>query len=272
MVTAVQPRASNAADTSTQTAYLIIDTESVPDGRLLRLVKYPELSLSDDEAIDKAQQEARENSYTGSDFLPVTFQLPVSVCVARVGRDFSLERITCLDAPHYRPKEIVCQFWAGLEKHHAKLVTFNGRGFDMPLLELAGYRYACPALSYFQKSRNRYSGAIDLLEWFTNFGAYRMNGGLNLLAKMLGLPGKMNVTGDQVLKLYRERRLQEINDYCMCDTLDTYFVFLRTRVMMGELSFEREVELVAAAREYLRERAVEIPALGQYLENWAAAG
>lgn len=271
MVTAFQPRLANGADTSTQTAFLVIDTESIPDGRLLRLTKYPDENLTDDDAIERAQAEARENSNTGSDFLPVTYQIPVSVCVARVGRDFGLERITCLDAPRYRPREIVCQFWSGLEKLNAKLVTFNGRGFDMPLLELAGYRYGCPALNYFQRSRNRYSGSIDLLDWFSNYGAYRMVGGLNLLAKMLGLPGKMDASGDQVYRMYREGRYQDINDYCMCDTLDTYFIFLRTRVMVGELTPVQEADLIARARDYLTGRVGELPALKQYLENWNAA-
>jgi predicted PolB exonuclease-like 3'-5' exonuclease len=250
----------------------IIDTESIPDGRLLRLVKYAEHDLTDEQAVERARQEARENSHAGSDFLPVTFQVPVSVCVARVARDFSLEKITCLDAPRYRPREIVKQFWSGMEKLNAKLVTFNGRGFDMPLLELAGYRYGCAALSYFQKSRNRYSGSIDLMDWFTNYGAYRMAGGLNLLAKLLGLPGKMEVAGDQVYELYRQGRYQDINDYCMCDTLDTYFIFLRTRVMVGEMTQEREAELIGRARDYLTGRVGELPALKQYLESWAAGG
>lgn len=267
MVTvAFEPRLG--ADKSTHTAYLIVDTESIPDGRLLRLVKYPEHNFTEEEAILRAQDEARENSYTNSDFLPVSYQIPVAVCVARVARDFSLEKITCLDAPRFRPKDIVQQFWTGLEHYDAKLVTFNGRGFDLPLLELAACRYGCTAIKYFQRSRNRYNGSIDLMDWFTNYGAFRLTGGLNLLAKILGLPGKMNVAGDQVYAMYRDGRYQDINDYCMFDTLDTYFIFLRTRVLVGDLNLEQETELIARARDFLRERSVETPALGVYLENW----
>ena len=269
VATAFQPRLST--DTQSKTAFLIVDTESIPDGRLLRLVKYPEQNLTDEEAILKAQDEARENSFSGSDFLPVTFQIPVAVCVARIARDFSLEKIVCLDSPRFRSKEMVQQFWAGLERHDAKLVTFNGRCFDMPLLEMAACRYGCTAMKYFQRSRNRYNGGgIDLMEWFTNFGAYRLNGGLNLLAKLLGLPGKMNVAGDQVYTMYREGRYQEINDYCMTDTLDTYFVFLRTRVVAGEITSDQEADLIAHARDFLRERAPQSAAIGLYLESWTS--
>ena len=67
-----------------RTAFLVVDTESVPDGRLLAAVKYPGENLSPEQAIEKARDEARETNWGGSDFLPVTFQIPVGVCVLRV--------------------------------------------------------------------------------------------------------------------------------------------------------------------------------------------
>ena len=93
-------------------------------------------------------------------------------------------------------------------------------------------------------------------------------GGLNLVANLLGKPGKMEMAGDQVYRLHCEGRLQEINDYCLFDTLDTYFVFLRTRVLTGDLALEQEEDLVRAARNYLQSKAGEFPALVQYLQNW----
>ena len=84
----------------------------------------------------------------------------------------------------------------------------------------------------------------------TNYGAYRMDGGLNLLAKRGNRPvavGKMDVAGDQVYAMYQQGRCQEINDYCMFDTLDTYFIFLRTRVLLGEMSAEQEEQSGAAS-------------------------
>src|SRR5262249_37869524 len=153
------------------------------------------------------------------------------------------------------------QFWGGIAtykekyKERIKLVTFNGRGFDLPLLELAAFRYGCQARDYFQSSRNRpctacatcaqaahvaRGGHLDLFDWLTNLGTVRLSGGLDLLSKLLGKPGKMTVSGEQVYQLHVEGRLQEINDYCLFDTLDTYFVFLRTRVLTGELTLEQE--------------------------------
>lgn len=258
-------------------AYLLLDTESVPDGRLLGKVKYRDENLTPEQAVSRAQTEAREQSRTGSDFIPVAFQVPVAVCVIRVGADYGLQRITPLGAPQFRPGDIVQQFWAGvahyLKSHpRMKLVTFNGRAFDLPLLELAAFRYrvACgPA--YFDRSRNRYnSNHLDLLDWLTNVGACRMAGGLNLLSKILGNPGKMDVSGDQVYEMHQAGKIDEINDYCMFDTLDTYFVFLRTRVMMGELSGKEEEAAVERARAWLAGHTNELPGLRKYLDNWGA--
>jgi 3'-5' exonuclease len=68
--------------------------------------------------------------------------------------------------------------------------------------------------------------------------------------------------------LHREGRAREINDYCMFDTLDTYFVFLRTRVLTGELTLDHEKLLVARARAWLESKAGEMAAVKQYLDNW----
>jgi len=256
-------------------AFLVIDTESVPDGKLLSMVKYPGEGLSPEEAVHRAQKEASERSPTGSDFLPVTFHYPVAACVLRAGADYSLQALTCLDAPQYRPRKIVEAFWSGVATYQAKyrgkikLITFNGRGFDLPLLELAAFRYGLSSKDHFNYSRRRYDGwHIDLMDWLTNFGAFRMVGGLNLLSKLLGKPGKMAVQGDQVYALHQAGKFQEINDYCMFDTLDSYFVFLRTRVLSGDLTLEQEQEAVRRAKEWLKTKTSEFPALTQYLENW----
>src|SRR5262249_57375289 len=142
--------------------------------------------------------EAREASHGGSDFVPVAFQYPVAVSVVRVGADFSLQALACLDAPDYRPREIVRKFWLGVGRYRAKLVTFNGRGFDLPLLELAAFRWGFSVRDHFYNSRNRYNGNhIDLLDWLSNYGACRMAGGLNLLPKLLAKPGHIYVSAHQ---------------------------------------------------------------------------
>jgi predicted PolB exonuclease-like 3'-5' exonuclease len=264
------PAGGTGPGTAPATAFLVLDTESVPDGRLIAKVRYPGEDLAPEEATRRAQAEAREISPTGSDFLPVTYQFPVAVCVIRVGFDLKLQAITCLDAPNFRPRDIVKKFWQGVGSYgKSKLVSFNGRGFDLPLLELAAFRYGCSCREHFYNSRNRYGGNhIDLMDWLGNYGACRMSGGLDLLSKILGKPENMGVTGEQVYELYRAGKVQEINDYCLFDTLDTYFVFLRTRVLTGDLTVEEEGAVVRQAKDWLNLKAGELPGLRQYLDNW----
>ena len=255
------------------TAYLILDTESVPDGKLLAKVKYPQQEISPEAAVNQAQAEARAMSHSGSDFLPVTFQYPVAACVLRVGADFQLQALKCLDAPHYRPRKIAEDFWKGINSYRTRpgepvqLVTFNGRGFDLPLLELAAFRYGISGQGHFSQ-RFRPDWHIDVMDWLTNRGSFRLTGGLNLLSKLLGKPGKTDVQGDMVYQLYLAGKLQEINDYCMADTLDTYFIFLRTRVLTGELDLEAEHRAVLKAKEWLTQKVAELPAVQHYLDNW----
>jgi len=258
-----------SAPETARTAFLIVDTETIPDGRLVAAVKYPGEDLSPEEAIERAKQEARDKpSSRNPDFLPVTFQIPVAVSVLRVGSDFTLQALACLDAPQFRTPEIVKKFWFGLSCYKAKLVTFNGRKFDMPMLELAALRYGIPARDYFQMSRNRFNGHVDLCDWLGNYGACYMDGGLNLLAKLLGLPGKCEMKGEDVYPRYLEGKLQEINDYCLCDTLDTYFIFLRTRILTGDISPDQEQELRMKARALLEAKREEFGVLEKYLEAW----
>ena len=242
--------------------YLLFDVESVADGELISEVRYPNQNLSAAEAIEKYRQERLE--LTGSDFIPYTHQIPVSVVVAKVSAEGHLVDIVALDHPHYRPHVITKHFWLGWEKYERPtLVTFNGRTFDVPLLELAAFRYGISIPSWFggqrnyEQPRNRYNvnAHFDLQDLLTNFGATRFNGGLNLAAMALGKPGKMDVQGDMVQDLYNDGRIHDINEYCRCDVLDTYFVFLRCKVVTGVITLEEEQERVAEAKEWLEDRA-----------------
>ncbi len=254
--------------------YLVFDVESVPDSRLIKKVKYPEEDLDENSAVRKFQSEILEGSNGVTDFIPVTFQYPVAVCIAKVAEDFSLNDIVSLDKPQFRTSEMVRLFWHGVENlyNHASLVTFNGRGFDIPLLELMAFRYGYTAKRHFKDKwagRNRYSTKhIDLQDWLSNYNAIRMNGGLNLLAKVLGKPGKMSTKGDEVYDMFLAGAIQEINNYCIHDVLDTYFLFLRTRVMLGEITLEKEQGIVEKTKFFIYNNIERIPAFKEYFENW----
>jgi len=254
--------------------YLVFDIESIPDAKLIRKVKYPDMGLEDSDAIVRFQEEILTNSNGSSYFIPVTFQLPVSICIALVRHDYSIADIISLDEPEFRTAEMTRMFWELVEKKYkdASLVTFNGRGFDVPLMELMAFRYGYTASRHFKdKFAGRYrfgTKHIDVHDWLSNYNAVRMQGGLNLLAKVLGKPGKMGTSGDDVYDLYRESNFERINQYCIHDVLDTYFVFLRTRVLSGDVSYEQEKSIMNGTKVWMEEKIEHIPAFVEYLDNW----
>ena len=256
--------------------YLVFDIETVADGALVSKLRYPQESLEPKEAVARYRAELMEKY--NSDFIPYTYQWPISVAIAKVSADYRLKDLVVLDEPEFRPHVITDLFWRGWEAYgRPTLVTFNGRTFDLPVMELAAFRYglSVPAwfntkLRSFEQPRNRFNLAahLDLQELVTNFGSTRFTGGLNLIANLLGKPGKMDVQGHMVQDLYDEGRLTEINDYCRCDALDTYFVFLRTRVLLGDLTLDEEQGVIAETKEWLTKESDQCEAYRLYLERW----
>src|SRR6187549_3523187 len=190
--------------------YLVFDIESVADGALVSKLRYPADSLSPADAVRRYRDELLAKYET--DFIPYTFQIPVSVVVAKVAADFRLIDVVALDEPQFRPHIITQHFWKGWEAYkRPTLVSFNGRTFDVPLLELAAFRFGLSIPAWFalqaksfDQPRNRFNleAHIDLQELLTNFGTSRFNGGLNLASNVLGKPGKMDVQGSMVQDLF----------------------------------------------------------------------
>ena len=265
-------------DPQAKPAYLIFDTEAIADGDLIAKIRYPKLKLDANAAIAKYRQELVDERGEGKDFIPHTFMLPISVAIGKVDAQFRLMDLTVLDSPSFRPHILVKKFWQGWS-HYGRptFVTFNGRGYDLPLMELAAFRYGYSLPTWFnygeksfEQARNRYNmeSHLDLYDLISNFGAVRMVGGLNLLANLIGKPGKSGVDGSQVQDMYLAGKVQEINDYCRCDVLDTYFVFLRSQVLLGKLKLDDEQQLVTETHGWLQKQAETLPIYQHYLNNW----
>ena len=261
---------------SSDTACFVFDIESVADGELVAKLRYPGEELAPAEAIAKYRAELLAEN--GKDFIPYTFQLPISLVIAKVAHDYRLIDLVALDEKESRPHEIARLFWDGwLKYRRPRLVSFNGRGFDMPLLELCAFRYGIAIPEWyaedkksFDQPRNRYNtwAHFDLHEWLTNNGASRFNGGLSLAANLIGKPGKMDVAGHMVQDLCDAGKTAEIHDYCRGDVLDTYFVFLRSRVVAGEIDVREEQAIIADAREWIGQQAETCAGLKRYLAAW----
>ena len=135
-----------------------------------------------------------------------------------------------------------------LERFHAvvtrlgqcTIVSWNGRGYDLPVLMLRSLRYGMRAPWYYggYKTRYRYSeeGHCDLMDAMGDYGAIRSLG-LDGMARLIGLPGKPKgadeVTGKNVAQAYAAGRIAEITRYCIADAVQTAFLFLRWRLLQG---------------------------------------
>ncbi len=128
--------------------YLVFDVESVADGALISQVRYPQEGLNPSQAVQRYRTELLEQK--GTDFIPYTYQIPVSVAVAKVAANYQLDDLVVLDEPHFRPHVITENFWRGWEGYgQPTFVTFNGRTFDLPLMELAAFRYGINLKNWF---------------------------------------------------------------------------------------------------------------------------
>jgi 3'-5' exonuclease len=148
-----------------------------------------------------------------------------------------------LCAQDYSEEGIVCEFWRRVEIFPGTLVSFNGRAFDLPVLEMQALRYGCQAPRYFNEKyghRYRYSEErhYDLFDFLSNVGVHRIRGGFNLLARLIGLPGKTWVDGSMIQGLWEAGQLRLIHAYCRQDVIQTYGLFLRIELMRGRVSPE----------------------------------
>jgi predicted PolB exonuclease-like 3'-5' exonuclease len=121
------------------------------------------------------------------------------------------------------------------------LVTYNGRSFDLPVIVMRSLCHAISLPWYYRDRdiRYRYSaeGHLDLCDWLADHGATRA-GKLDAIARLIGLPGKIGVDGSQVEGLYHAGQIESIQKYCLADVAQTALLFLRFRLLQGQLTPE----------------------------------
>src|SRR5208282_541653 len=218
--------------------FTVFDIETRIDKRLLNQVFFSDESLSDDEACERFREQLTRGG--GRGFFPTSLHVPISIAVGNVTDDYVLHSVESLAEGDYSEPNLVRDFWARTERFSGCLVSFNGRRFDLPVLELQALRYGISAPAYFAESgsaRYRYSDIrhLDLMDFITNYGAFQVRGGMNLLLKMIGMPGKIGMDGSQVQEAFESGRLGEIHRYCRSDVIQTYFLFIRVELMRGRI-------------------------------------
>lgn len=219
--------------------FAVFDIETRIDKHLVNQVFAAEEGLTDEQAYERYRDETQRRR--GSDFLPVTLHVPISIAIGNVADDHALRSVESLVLTNYSEEALVREFWSRYERFTGTMVSFNGRRFDLPVLELAALRYGISAPVHFgvnSTARYRYSEErhFDLLDYLTNHGAVALPGGINLLLRMIGMPGKRSMGGSKVQEYYESGRLEEIHRYCRADVVQTYFLFLRVELMRGKIS------------------------------------
>jgi predicted PolB exonuclease-like 3'-5' exonuclease len=236
--------------------FLIFDTETRIDKRLLNQAYFASEGLDDEAAYQRYRQQMLEDE--ASDFAPLPLHMPISVAIGEADDTHILRSITSLGVPEYSEEGLVREFWSRVERLDGCLVTFNGRRFDWPVLELAALRYGIAASGHFDERGATHSRAnpqrhLDLLDFLSNHGTARLRGGIDLLLKLIGMPGKTGMDGSMVQDYYDAGRLEEIHRYCRADVIQTYFLFLRVELMRGRLDGKAYQEACAASEPFLAE-------------------
>jgi 3'-5' exonuclease len=230
--------------------FAVFDLETRIDKALVRAVLHRQSGLDDEQAYEQTRADLVARRGPGGDFFPLAFHIPVSVVVGEVDDARVLRAVRVLGASGYSEAGIVAEFWQYVEQRGVTLVSFNGRGFDLPVLELAALRQGLCLPRYFASGAR--DGAdeahYDLYDFVTNGGTTGLRGGFDLLARLTGLPGKGEIDGGSVQALWEAGRLADIHAYCRRDVIQTYFVFLRIELLRGRV----RPPLYAAALEATR--------------------
>jgi hypothetical protein len=235
---------------------LVFDIETVPDVAGIRKLHDVDSAVSDGDVAAMAFQLRRQS--VGHDFLPLHLHRVVTISCALSDQD--LFRVWSLGAAGEGEREIIQRFFDGIEKYTPQLVSWNGAGFDLPVLHYRGLIHGVRAPrywdtgdedrefrynNYISRYHMRHCDVMDLLSLYQG----RAVAPLDEIAQLLDLPGKLGMSGSQVWGAYQEGRLADIRNYCETDVVNTYLVFLRFQAMRGALTaeeFDARCELVRA--------------------------
>lgn len=255
------------------TPVLVFDLETIPDVSGLRTLLGSDAALSDAEVAAQAFSARREK--TGSDFLQHHLHRVAAIsCVFRDDEGFRVRSLGSLDDAE--PK-LIQDFYRIVERYTPQLVSWNGGGFDLPVLNYRALIHGINAArfwemgdedrdfkwnNYLSRYHTRHLDLMDHLAMYTG----RANAPLDDLAKLCGFPGKMGVDGSQVWSLYQEGRLQEIRDYCETDVVNTYLVYCRYQLLRGRLTRDAYDTEIALVRTSLQN--IDAPHWRDYLSMW----
>jgi hypothetical protein len=185
-------------------------------------------------------------------FPPLYACQPITIAFLWLDRDLHCRQMGCVSAEKYGSERALLAGWADfLGRERPSIVTWGGRGFDVPVINLRSFRNGVSQRWLDKDYRYRYNEErhIDLCELLTDYGAVpKLGFKLGTFAKLCGLPGKDDMNGSHVEALYKDGKLAEIEAYCTLDAVKTAFALLRFFLVRGRVSLD---EYRAAARGLL---------------------
>jgi predicted PolB exonuclease-like 3'-5' exonuclease len=240
---------------------LVFDIETVPDVGGLRRLHGIEASVSD-ASVAKDAFDARE-AKTGRAFLP--HHLQRIVAISCVFRDDEGLRVRSLGAASDAESRLIADFYKTIEKYTPQLVSWNGSGFDLPVLHYRALLHGICAPRYWDTGEDdrefrfnnylaRYHARhLDLMDVLAGYQG-RSAAPLDELAKLCGFPGKLGMDGSQVWEVYQQGGIEEIRAYCETDVMNTWLLFCRFQLIRGIFSKAEYEDEIALARGMLGER------------------
>jgi hypothetical protein len=253
-------------------AVFVFDIETIPDVELGRRV-FGLHDLSDKQVGYVMQAKRREES--GSEFLSFEQQRVVAISVAMQTRDSF--RVWSLGEPDAPESELVQRFFDGIEKFTPDLVSWNGSGFDLPVLHYRALRHGIVSPRYWEAGDGdqafRYNNYLsrfharhlDLMDVLSSYQA-RARVSLQGASVLLGLPGKLGMSGDKVWDAYLDGQIGAIRNYCETDVVNTYLIYLRFELIRGRLLPDEYRTEVARVRDTLAQQAK--PHFQEFLAAW----
>ena len=239
---------------------LVFDIETIPDTKTGRIL-YQLENKSEKEVAEIMVKKRQEKTASASTFLPHHLQRVVAISAVLHTRDYF--RIGSFGNLESNEADLIEAFFKCLDKYQPILVSWNGSGFDLPVLHYRALLHSVSSPSYWNIGDNgdasfrwnnylsryhyRHSDLMDILAGYQG----RSNAPLTEIALMLGLPGKLGMDGSQVWDYFLQGKLEAIRNYCETDVLNTYLIYLRFELMRGKLTLEAYRQACNETRKYI---------------------
>jgi len=265
---------------------IVFDTETVVDADAARRVlRRRQDELTDTEARDGLSAYFLEKTDGRNDFPRQPFHQIVAVSYGHLirepgeeGGELVMRQLATGGDINSSEKELLEGFFHLIETRAPQLVSFNGRGFDIPVLKYRAMAHGLSCPRWFTQGdkwnnyETRYSKEYhcDLLEVLSDFGA-SARCSMDEVAAVFNVPGKLETAGDNVRDMFEAGQIQAIRDYCETDVLTTMLIFLRHQLFSGALGEGAYARAMLGVRNYLEAESETRPHLAEYLLVWNTA-